>query len=73
MITHIVDLLLVKLVLKNMGKYLPIWENIITFAPQIYKKSAILPKNRNKKIQKIYNYERFFSTNRNDCFRGTRI
>lgn len=52
MIAHIVDLLLVKLVLKNMGKYLPIWENIITFAPQIYKKSAILPKNRNKKIQK---------------------
>ena len=56
-----------------MGKYLPIWENIITFAPQIYKKSAILPKNHNKKYKKIYNYEGVFNTNRNDCFRGTRV
>lgn len=32
-----------------MGKYLPIWENIITFAPQIYKKTAKLP-NKTEKI-----------------------
>ncbi len=56
-----------------MGKYLPIWENIITFAPQIYKNIVILPKNRNKNYKNLYNYEGFFSTNRNDCFRGTRI
>lgn len=34
-----------------MGKYLPIWENIITFAPQIYKNIVILQKNHNKKYK----------------------